>query len=349
MSFYKKYTKKMKYVDGKPSEPVEYAKGDYIGIFDYDSLEDCETNSLNYEWRICKGQFICERILNSNYYNQYYKEQKYYENTNTPVIPEEFRKGELYQGNVLFENEYYCSINSNVSYDDEDTDGLWSGERDVLSDEEASDLFGSDFKIIPRNTILAASNTSNSYHDNSSVDGKRWAVGTCNDLMFAGFVFVGYLSETECLIRIRRRVLNFELSLSNVNLFSTYNDISTLKYVVFENNKYIYLKYTFFTSKHMYYVQKIFAGGTMLWGNKGSGNYTERVYIYCAPDQYGADSWHVLKKENINKLQGITIIYNDGNIINLSISSEDKSYPYPYVGFLDDPLYAFENSFKEIV
>lgn len=54
---YNRYEKEQKYINGVPATPAEYRKGDYLGQYDFNSLEDCE-NIAVYRW-VETGNTIC--------------------------------------------------------------------------------------------------------------------------------------------------------------------------------------------------------------------------------------------------------------------------------------------------
>lgn len=52
-----RYEKYQKYINGVPASPPEYKKGDYLGQYEFDSLEDCENIAI-YRW-VETGETIC--------------------------------------------------------------------------------------------------------------------------------------------------------------------------------------------------------------------------------------------------------------------------------------------------
>lgn len=52
-----RYEKYQKYINGVPADPPEYKKGDYLGQYDFPSLEDCEATA-QYRW-VETGDTIC--------------------------------------------------------------------------------------------------------------------------------------------------------------------------------------------------------------------------------------------------------------------------------------------------
>lgn len=63
-----RYEKYQKYINGVPADPPEYKKGDYLGQYDFPSLEDCEAIA-QYRW-VETGNLIC------NDYSLVYEEKK---------------------------------------------------------------------------------------------------------------------------------------------------------------------------------------------------------------------------------------------------------------------------------
>lgn len=54
---YNRYEKEQKYINGVPASPAEYRKGDYLGQYEFNSLEDCENTAI-YRW-VETGNTIC--------------------------------------------------------------------------------------------------------------------------------------------------------------------------------------------------------------------------------------------------------------------------------------------------
>lgn len=63
-----RYEKYQKYINGVPADPPEYKKGDYLGQYDFPSLEDCEATA-QYRW-VETGNLICDD------YSLVYEEKK---------------------------------------------------------------------------------------------------------------------------------------------------------------------------------------------------------------------------------------------------------------------------------
>ena len=60
---YNRYEKEQKYINGVPASPAEYRKGDYLGQYEFNSIEDCE-NAEMYRWietdrTVCSGYSLC--------------------------------------------------------------------------------------------------------------------------------------------------------------------------------------------------------------------------------------------------------------------------------------------------
>lgn len=60
---YNRYEKEQKYINGVPASPAEYRKGDYLGQYEFNSIEDCE-NTAMFRWigtdkTVCSGYSLC--------------------------------------------------------------------------------------------------------------------------------------------------------------------------------------------------------------------------------------------------------------------------------------------------
>lgn len=60
---YNRYEKEQKYINGVPASPAEYRKGDYLGQYEFNSIEECENDSM-YRWvetdkTVCSGYSLC--------------------------------------------------------------------------------------------------------------------------------------------------------------------------------------------------------------------------------------------------------------------------------------------------
>ena len=77
MAYYTQYEKLQKYYkDGIAVVPAEYKKGANLGVAEYSSLEECETDSTI--WKIVNNEYICDRVSDTtNLWNQYQKLQRY--------------------------------------------------------------------------------------------------------------------------------------------------------------------------------------------------------------------------------------------------------------------------------
>ena len=54
---YNRYEKEQKYINGVPASPAEYRKGDYLGQYEFNSIEDCENTAI-YRW-VVTGKNVC--------------------------------------------------------------------------------------------------------------------------------------------------------------------------------------------------------------------------------------------------------------------------------------------------
>lgn len=60
---YNRYEKEQKYINGVPASPAEYRKGDYLGQYEFNSIEDCENTEM-YRWvetdkTVCSSYSLC--------------------------------------------------------------------------------------------------------------------------------------------------------------------------------------------------------------------------------------------------------------------------------------------------
>lgn len=60
---YNRYEKEQKYINGTPASPAEYRKGDYLGQYEFNSIEDCENTEM-YRWvetdkTVCSSYSLC--------------------------------------------------------------------------------------------------------------------------------------------------------------------------------------------------------------------------------------------------------------------------------------------------
>lgn len=60
---YNRYEKEQKYINGTPASPAEYRKGDYLGQYEFNSIEDCE-NTAMFRWvetdkTVCSSYSLC--------------------------------------------------------------------------------------------------------------------------------------------------------------------------------------------------------------------------------------------------------------------------------------------------
>lgn len=56
---YNRYEKEQKYINGVPASPEEYRKGDYLGQYEFNNIEECE-NAANYRW-VETDKTVCSR------------------------------------------------------------------------------------------------------------------------------------------------------------------------------------------------------------------------------------------------------------------------------------------------
>lgn len=54
---YNRYEKEQKYINGTPAVPAEYRKGDYLGQYEFNTIQDCENTAI-YRW-VETGNSIC--------------------------------------------------------------------------------------------------------------------------------------------------------------------------------------------------------------------------------------------------------------------------------------------------
>lgn len=87
MAEYYRYEKYQKYINGVPADPPEYKQGELIGIGEYDSLSDCESDAI-YRW-VDNGKTVCKEY---SLYNQE-KKQKSTDNGVTWTDTGEVRDG----------------------------------------------------------------------------------------------------------------------------------------------------------------------------------------------------------------------------------------------------------------
>ena len=69
---YNRYEKEQKYINGTPASPAEYRKGDYLGQYEFNNIEDCQNTAI-YRW-VETGNTIC---VDYSLYNEEKKQVSY--------------------------------------------------------------------------------------------------------------------------------------------------------------------------------------------------------------------------------------------------------------------------------